>query len=402
MALCLAFRVLPDPARGITRHPIPKPDGGERPLSLTHAIYAEVSGIVAKTMTAAIEEGEALPDSVHAYRPEHGTWMCLFPHVAAVEHALRSGEPLYILSDDWEKFYDAVPLDIILLCLRAGGCPERGYAEWAAEVMHDRGTWVSTPVGFTTRLTHDCGFLQGSAFSCCAVNFVVATLHRLWKRNTTGTTMVSGAAKALLHMLGYCDDNTAYLTTYDELIKAEKAFGAFSMGARVGRNTSATKGAKVFGFNMHKDKTWLDAGSPTHITSVAWSRAAPDTDGPNRDAPFPDTGAIRRSIIPIVDARTTPEFEYKYLGAQLGVALTPASQQRHGAKVINKACAFMSHSSRGTIGADTARESLRSTGASAIHACMATGVAGVALETADRTLIRQLRKKHRLHHAPVG
>ena len=54
---------------------------------------------------------------------------------------------------------------------------------------------------------------------------------------------------AVLRMLGYCDDNTAYLTSYEELLEAEKGFGAFSIGARVGRNTSPTKGAKVFAFN---------------------------------------------------------------------------------------------------------------------------------------------------------
>ena len=36
----LAYRIIPGEARNITRHPIPKPDGGERPLSVTHALYA--------------------------------------------------------------------------------------------------------------------------------------------------------------------------------------------------------------------------------------------------------------------------------------------------------------------------------------------------------------------------
>ena len=181
IALSLTYRVLPDPARPITRHPIPKPDGGERPISVTHSAYAAISGTVAKYMTAQIETAKVLPDSVHSYRPEHGTWMCLFSHTAAVEDAIRNGKSLYVLSDDWEKFYDSVPLDVIILCLRAGGCPAAGYAEWAAEVMHDRGIWLSTPAGLSKRIQHDCGFLQGSAFSCCAVNFVVAALHRIWQ-----------------------------------------------------------------------------------------------------------------------------------------------------------------------------------------------------------------------------
>jgi len=186
VAVALAYRTLPDAARVITRIPIAKPDGGERPISITHAVYSIISGIVAKVMTAAAETSGALPDSVQSYRPGRGTWKCLYPHRAAMERAANGADPLYILSDDWEKFYDSVPLDVIILCLRAGGCPVDGYAEWAAEVMHERPIQVATSEGLTKEVMHDCGFLQGSAFSCVAVNFVVAMLHRLWDANIKG------------------------------------------------------------------------------------------------------------------------------------------------------------------------------------------------------------------------
>ena len=118
---------------------------------------------------------------------------------------------------------------------------------------------VVTSVGVTAALARAAGFLQGSAFSCCVVNFVVAVLvMRLWEGVAftakapaggvagSATDHVTRASYGFNHGGGtvdsasFCDDNGRFTRRLPDLILMVVLFGIFSLVSGIGRSAKAS------------------------------------------------------------------------------------------------------------------------------------------------------------------
>ena len=145
------------------------------------------------------------------------------------------------------------------MSMRAAGLPPGGYIEWAAEATYNRRIIVVTSVGVTAALARAAGFLQGSAFSCCVVNYVVAVLvMRLWegvaftaKAPAGGTAdseadHVTRASYGFSHGGGmvdsasFCDDNGRFTRRLPDLVLMVVLFGVFSLVSGIGRSAKAS------------------------------------------------------------------------------------------------------------------------------------------------------------------
>jgi hypothetical protein len=213
----------------------------------------------------------------------------------------------------------------------AVGCPEFGFTEWTMESLYLRPIYAATEYGVCEAVMHENGLLQGPAMSCCVINFMGTLLHKIWKLSPakytfSGVSPFPNPVKVALAVLGYVDDNVRWCDSWKGLVESSKLFGHLSIVARTGRNTAK---AKIFGYNCINDPTYLDAGSPDHMVSVAWSRTA-----------LKGTGAVARSTIPIQHARSQCAM-YQYLGVTL--AVNPALYDNKAAhkKVVSAGSAWV-------------------------------------------------------------
>jgi len=244
LGLLLITRMVPEMARKMAQINIPKPTGGFRPLSITHDLYAMLTGEITTWFSDAADRAGLLPNSIAAYRKGLGTPQLTLTQQCAFEDAHTGGKPLLVLQDDFQKFYDACMAAFIVLSMQAAGLPPEGYIEWAAEATFNRRIIVVTSVGVTAALARAAGFLQGSAFSCCVVNFVVAVLvMRLWEGVAftakapaggvagSATDHVTRASYGFNHGGGtvdsasFCDDNGRFTRRLPDLILMVVLFG---------------------------------------------------------------------------------------------------------------------------------------------------------------------------------
>ena len=178
LAMTLILRMLPQLARALAQINIPKSSGGFRPISITHDLYALITGEISWWMERASNKAKILRNFIAAYRRGLGTPQLTLANQCAIEDANNRKRTLLDQQDDFQKFFDACMAVFIQLSLRAYGLEKQGYVEWAAEATFDRPIHVITSVGVTAKVARSAGFLQGSAFSCKVVNFVAVAAPR--------------------------------------------------------------------------------------------------------------------------------------------------------------------------------------------------------------------------------
>ena len=260
---CLALRMMPDMARAITLISIPKPDGGFRPLALTHDLYAMLTNTIAKHMQTGTERAGLLRNCINAYRPGRSGTHLAATQQCAIEDSRQHNKPLYILLEDWQKFYDSISVEVIVLALRAAGLSSQGYAQWAAEALHERDIHVVTSAGTTGPVKREAGFMQGSSFSCVCVNYVVQLLHDMWMANERGEGYTfNDASGTTVTSLSYCDDNNRLAGSLADITEAVVQSGYLSAVLGIGRST---KQAKVLAFNTGEHDTTASSHDQEYI-----------------------------------------------------------------------------------------------------------------------------------------
>ena len=264
LKLTLLLRYIPPDLKRIARYPIPKPGkiNEYRPISLCHDAYCFINGVCTKLTSEAIEKAGVLHDGMTAYRTGRGCTTLVTAELCFREDCLEHGFPTLQLDEDEEKFFDRIPVEILLAAMRTCGFPDQGYLELKASAMGAKHVDIVTCKG-TAYAKFVCGIEQGNPDSPTVSNLVIKMKHDAWMHvadeirsifkkqgsNQSGQYLFNSIneldGQVILCRIGYCDDNTKYCYIRDEkdLLYLTVYFlqlaGDLSMVTKIGR-----KGAK--------------------------------------------------------------------------------------------------------------------------------------------------------------
>jgi len=232
--LMLIMRYVPPDLKRISRFPIPKPGrvGEYRPISLCHDMYCFLNGIVTVITTKGIEDAKILHDGLTSYRPGMGCATLVGVEQAFREDCIQSGIPSAQIDEDEEKFFDRIPLEIILAAMRVCGFPNQGFLEFKANCMDNKHVEIITNKG-SARATFSCGLEQGNPNSPTIANLVILMKHKIWNILCKELLQKLGKKAEDCHrytfhivdkkdgsleikMMGFCDDNSRFLSTINE------------------------------------------------------------------------------------------------------------------------------------------------------------------------------------------
>jgi len=287
--LMLVMRYVPPDLKKISRFPIPKPGrvGEYRPISLCHDIYCFLNGVVTVITSKGIENAKLLHEGLTSYRPGMGCVTLVGVEQAFREDCIQSGIPATQIDEDEEKFFDRIPLEIILASMRVCGFPAQGFLEFKANCMDSKSVEIITNKG-NARATFSCGLEQGNPNSPTIANLVILMKHKIWNTLCKELLIKYGKEEAekfhsysfkivdkqdgklTIKMIGYCDDNSRFISTINEedLIfitnRYIKLTGDLSMVTKIGRKGSKSE---VHFYNLSA----ATALKLKEIETVAWS-----------------------------------------------------------------------------------------------------------------------------------
>ena len=287
--LILLMRYIPASLRKMARFPIPKPGRHNeyRPISLCHDLYCYIMGVVTSYSSAAIEKADILHDGLTAYQKGKGCANLVTTELSFREDCLENYLPSVQIDEDEEKFFDRIPVEILLAAMRVNGFPNQGYIEIKASAMEAKTVEIITAKGITyARFV--CGLEQGNPDSPTISNLVIKFKHDVWghiskeiktilaRNNMEGTesykfnSVDAKDGQIYLCKIGYSDDNSKYISVKNEadLLELVRYFtqlsGDISMVTKIGRKSSK---CEVQFFNI----TAKLALKMKKVWSTAWS-----------------------------------------------------------------------------------------------------------------------------------
>ena len=275
--LILIMRYVPSSLKKIARFPIPKPGkiNEYRPISLCNDLYCFLNGIITTYTSAGIERARILHEGLVAYRPGMGCHSLVTIEQCFREDCVEGNWPAVQLDEDEEKFFDRIPVAILLAAMRVNGFPEQGFLEFKASAMGAKEVDIITCKG-TTYARFVCGLEQGNPDSPTVANLVIKFKHDVWdviseeikkifdrnkhahKEKYVFNTIDPLDGQVIICKIGYCDDNSKFIRVENEedLIKLVHYYlqlaGDLSMVTKIGR-----KGSKcdIQFFNISADLT---------------------------------------------------------------------------------------------------------------------------------------------------
>ena len=264
--LILILRYIPVDLKRMARFPIPKPGKHNeyRPISLCHDIYCFINGICTKYTSAGIEKANFLHDGIVAYRPGKGCNSLVTIEQSFREDVREHDGPAAQIDEDEEKFFDRIPVEILLAAMRINGFPEQGFLELKASAMGTKFVDIITKKGIAYA-KFVCGLEQGNPDSPTVANLVIKLKHDVWsfisekaksifeknKSTNNGKYTFNSVDKqdgpVMICKIGYCDDNSKYCFIKNEedlkfLIKYYlQLAGDLSMVTKIGRKGSKSE-----------------------------------------------------------------------------------------------------------------------------------------------------------------
>ena len=289
--LMLIMRYVPPDLKKISRFPIPKPGrvGEYRPISLCHDMYCFLNGIITGITSKGIENARILHEGMTSYRRHMGCVTLVVVEQAFREDCIESGIPSTQIDEDEEKFFDRIPLEIILASMRVSGFPMQGFIEFKANCMDNKEVEIITNKG-NARATFSCGLEQGNPDSPTVANLVILLKHKIWNSLCKDILIQEGKQVDNIHhyefhiadkkdgtliikMMGYCDDNSRFLSLIDEkelILLTQKYInltGDLSLVTKIGRKGSKSE---IHFYNISASA----AKKLKEIETVAWSFSA--------------------------------------------------------------------------------------------------------------------------------
>jgi len=287
--LLLVMRYIPESLKKIARFPIPKPGKTNeyRPISLCNDTYCFLNGIITKYSSAGIERARILHEGIVAYRKGRGCHSLVTIEQCFREDCVAGPWPAVQLDEDEEKFFDRVPVEILLAAMRVNGFPEQGFVEFKASAMGPKLVEIITSKG-RAFARFICGLEQGNPDSPTIANLVIKFKHDIWDTVTNEIKKIFTSQKrptnekyvfnivdpldgsVMLCKIGYCDDNSKYIRVENEedLVRLVEYYlqlaGDLSMATKIGR-----KGSKcdIQFYNISAKMTI----ALKNCTSIAWN-----------------------------------------------------------------------------------------------------------------------------------
>jgi len=96
-----------------------------------------------------------------------------------MKDCLESMVPAVQIDEDEEKFFDRIPVEILLAATRVNGFPNQGYIEIKASAMEAKTVEIITVKG-VTYARFICGLEQGNPDSPTVSNLVIKFKHDVW------------------------------------------------------------------------------------------------------------------------------------------------------------------------------------------------------------------------------
>ena len=261
--LILITRYIPPELRQVARFPIPKPgkQNEYRPISLCNDIYCYINAIITSYSSLGIERSGILHDGMCAYRKGKGCASLVAMELSFREDCAEHNLPVLQLDEDEEKFFDRVPVEILLAAMRTNGFPNQGFLEIKASSMQAKTVEIITSTGIAyARFV--CGLEQGNPDSPTISNLVIKLKHDIWqtlseeakkiliskdnkiKQGYTFQTLSEGIKMVHLSRIGYCDDNSKFccVSNEEDLLFLATYYlqlsGDLSMVTKIGQKSS--------------------------------------------------------------------------------------------------------------------------------------------------------------------
>jgi len=301
--LILIMRFVPKRLKSIARFPIPKPGriNEYRPISLCHDLYCFINSVSTKFSSEGILKAKILHEGIAAYVKGKGCSLLVGVEQGVREDCLESGIPTSQTDEDEEKYFDRIPVEILLAAMRVNGFPTEGYIELKASGMGPKTVEIITVKG-VAHARFVCGLEQGNPDSPTIANLVINFKHDIWtdilqevhtsdsnqagklnqKKNKTNKDAYKfhitdpEDGPVWVDKIGYCDDNTRFTSSMNELevLEATKLYiqraGDLSLVTKIGRKGSKSE---VHYYNLSA----AIAIKIQKIDSFAWSFS---NDGP--------------------------------------------------------------------------------------------------------------------------
>ena len=295
--LILVMRFIPKKLKAISRFPIPKPGrvNEYRPISLCHDLYCYINAVSTIHSGSGIAKAGILHEGITAYVKGKGCSTLVGVEQAVREDCVESGVPTSQTDEDEEKYFDRIPVEILLAAMKVNGFPDQGYLELKASGMEAKSVEIITAKG-VAHARFVCGLEQGNPDSPTISNLVIKFKHDIWSNildemksneKSDDANISSNSTKAnadayrfrivdpldgviTVDRIGYCDDNTRYTSSYNELevISATEKYiqraGDLSLVTKIGRKGSKSE---VHYFNLSAET----ALKINKIKSTAWS-----------------------------------------------------------------------------------------------------------------------------------
>jgi len=244
-------------------------------------------GIVTSYSSAAIEKAKILHNGLTAYQKGKGCSNLVTTELSFREDCLESHAPAVQIDEDEEKFFDRIPVEILLAAMRVNGFPNQGYIEIKASAMQAKTVEIITSKGITYA-RFICGLEQGNPDSPTISNLVIKFKHDVWghiseeikkifeknncvnQENYKFNSLNGKDGQVYLCKIGYSDDNSKFISikNEDDLLKLVEYFtqlsGDISMVTKIGRKSAK---CEIQFFNITAEL----AVKMKKVWSTAWS-----------------------------------------------------------------------------------------------------------------------------------
>jgi hypothetical protein len=183
---------------------IGKPCVGVRPVTVGHDDNVFLNGLAQQAIQTEIARLKVLPENVYSYQKGKGCADATIVDCIVKEVALQTND-FYLaeLSDDAEKIFDRLYIELQLALLLLAGAGMQGFMEWQSANMVNRTNRLVTDI-FISLLQYKCGLPQGNGFSVEIANLYTMLLLLWWNMDPIDPNGIVAPFSSPRHKFSTC------------------------------------------------------------------------------------------------------------------------------------------------------------------------------------------------------